>query len=71
MLFSFIAIIAAGHFYVALLILLVNIEIFREILSLKRNYEKELKFPYFFIINWYFFAVAIFFFFGKLFSSKL
>jgi len=71
MLLGFILVIAAGHFYVALIVLLLNIGIFKEIISLKRNYEKENKIPLFSFINWYFFTVGVFFFYGKLFSSKL
>ena len=55
MVLGFIAIIAAGHFYCCLLVLLINVCIFKEIISLKRNQQREAKLPYFFIINWYFF----------------
>jgi phosphatidate cytidylyltransferase len=71
MLIGYITIINAGHFYVAALVFLLNIAIFKEILSLKRNYDREIKIPLFYLLNWYFFAVAIFYFYGKLFSSKL
>ena len=71
MLLFFILIMFAGHFYVACTVFLLNVGIFKEILSLKRNYDKEMKIPLFFLINWYFFGVAVFFFYGKLFSSKL
>lgn len=71
MLLGYITIINAGHFYVASLVFLINIAIFKEILSLKRNYDKEIKIPLFYLLNWYFFAVAVFYFYGKLFSSKL
>lgn len=71
MLVLFILIFLAGHFYVSLLIIAINMGIFHEILSLKRNYEKEVKIMKFRFLSWYFFAVAIFFFYGKLFSSKL
>jgi phosphatidate cytidylyltransferase len=71
MLLLFILIIFAGHFYVVCIVLLLNIGIFKEIISLKRNYEKENKIPLFSFINWYFFSVAVFLFYGKLFSSKL
>ena len=71
MLVAYIAIVNAGHFYVSWLVFFLNVGICREIFALKRNYEKENKIPLFYLINWYFFAVAIFFFYGKLFSSKL
>lgn len=54
----FILILSAGHFYCCLLVFFINICIFKEIISLKRNANREAKLPYFFIINWYFFAVT-------------
>ena len=71
MILGFILVLWLGHFYVAILILLINFGIFKEILTLKRDYERENNIPYFFLINWYFFGTAVFFFYGKLFSSKL
>lgn len=44
---------------------------FKEILDLKRNREKDSKIPYSSFVNWYFFGVATIFFYGKLFSNKL
>ena len=54
----FILIILAGHFYCCFLVLLINILIFKEVISLKRNSQREAKLPYFYIINWYFFIVT-------------
>ena len=48
---SFILFLSAGHFYCCLLVLLINIFIFKEIISLKRNQLREAKLPYFYIIN--------------------
>lgn len=53
--------IAAGHFYCCLLVLLINVWIFNEIISLKRNVENDRKLPFFFVINWYFFLLTLFF----------
>jgi len=53
--------IAAGHFYCCLLVLLINIWIFNEIVSLKRNVENDRKLPFFFVINWYFFVLTLMF----------
>ena len=58
MVLSFILILLAGHFYCCLLVLLINIFIFKEIIALKRNQQREAKLPYFSIINWYFFAIT-------------
>ncbi len=41
--------------------------IFKEIISLKRNINKEVRIPWFFVINWYFFFVGNYFFYGLLF----
>lgn len=53
--------IAAGHFYCCLLVLLINVWIFNEIISLKSNVENDKKLPYFFVINWYFFFLTLLF----------
>lgn len=58
MIFGFLLIIAAGHLYCCLLVLFINICIFYEIISLKRNEHRDQKLPFFFIINWYFFALT-------------
>ena len=58
MVFGFILFLCAGHFYCSLLVLLINICIFKEIISLKRNSHREAKLPYFYIINWYFFGLT-------------
>ena len=55
---AFILIISAGHLYCCLLVFVINICIFKEIIALKRNAVREIKLPYFFIINWYFFCVT-------------
>lgn len=71
MLVLFIGIIAAGHIYCALLIFAINSSMVKEILSLKRNRERENEILFSVKLNWYFFAVAVFYFYGKLFSSVL
>jgi Cytidylyltransferase family len=55
---GFILILCAGHFYCCLLVLFINICIFKEIIALKRNQQREAKLPYFSLINWYFFGVT-------------
>jgi phosphatidate cytidylyltransferase len=55
---AFIAILVAGHFYCCLLVIFINICIFKEIIALKRNEQREAKLPYFSIINWYFFGMT-------------
>lgn len=51
----------AGHLYCALLVLTMNILVFIEINSLKRNEEKEVNIPMTKYINWYLFLVANYF----------
>lgn len=58
MVMGFVLFLCAGHFYCSLLVLLINICIFKEIISLKRNSQREAKLPYFYIINWYFFGLT-------------
>jgi len=71
MLLAFIAIIAAGHIYCAILIFFMNLGMVKEIMSLKRNRERESEVSFSMKLNWYFFAVAVFYFYGKLFTSVL
>lgn len=71
MLVSFIGIVAAGHFYCAMLVLVLNTGMVKEILSLKRNKERDNEVQFSLSLNWYFYAVAVFYFYGKAFSSNL
>eukprot|EP01016_Furgasonia_blochmanni_P034153 TRINITY_DN3650_c0_g1_i1.p1 TRINITY_DN3650_c0_g1~~TRINITY_DN3650_c0_g1_i1.p1 ORF type:complete len:395 (+),score=77.09 TRINITY_DN3650_c0_g1_i1:399-1583(+) len=71
LLVGFIAILWAGHIYCVLIVFLLTLGIFKEILSLKKNKEKDGQVPFSSTLNWYFFGVAVFFFFGKMLSSKL
>ena len=71
MLLAFVAIILAGHFYCAFFVFLMDIGMVKEILSLKRNKEKENHVPFSMVLNWYFFVVASFYFYGKVFANKL
>ena len=59
---SFFSIIAAGHFYCSVLVILLVGAIFYEITKLKRNHEKEHRLPFFFALRWYFFMVTLFYF---------
>jgi len=71
MLLAFIAIILAGHFYCSVFVLILSVGMVKEILSLKRDYEKDLQTPFSQTVTWYWCVVAIIFFYGKLFSNKL
>ena len=59
---SFFAIIAAGHFFCSVLVVIIVGAIFYEITKLKRNHEKEHRLPFFFALRWYFFLVTNFYF---------
>eukprot|EP00744_Colponema_vietnamica_P001692 GILI01002781.1.p1 GENE.GILI01002781.1~~GILI01002781.1.p1 ORF type:complete len:458 (-),score=145.73 GILI01002781.1:374-1693(-) len=71
MFFSFVGILCAGHFYCAILVVIVNFGIFREILKLKRNENKDRKLPFFFLLHWYFFFVCIFFMYSRFLRDRL
>ncbi|EAR87408.3 phosphatidate cytidylyltransferase (macronuclear) [Tetrahymena thermophila SB210] len=71
MLFCFILIVSAGAFYCALLITTITAGIFREIINLKRKTQREYKIPFFNMINWYFFFVGVFYFYGAFYTSKI
>jgi len=62
---------AAGHFYCACLVILLMIGIFSEILQLKRNKDKEMHLPFFFLIRWHFFGVATLFFIRKFLAERI
>mmetsp|Transcript_9884 Transcript_9884/g.8422 ORF Transcript_9884/g.8422 Transcript_9884/m.8422 type:complete len:146 (-) Transcript_9884:1054-1491(-) len=67
----FLTLIAAGHFYLLMLVVLVAIGAFKEILNLKRNREKEEQIPQSVILNWYFFFVGVYYFFLVQFATKM
>jgi len=72
MLGAFILLISMGTFYCSILLFVIYACIFSEIVSLKRNVQKEIDIPYFNFLNWYFFFVAVFYFIGKMtFEHKL
>lgn len=59
---GFFFILYCGHFYTSVMILGLNTLMFREILALRRNREREQKIPLFYLTNWYFFFTAAFYF---------
>eukprot|EP01055_Gregarina_sp_Pseudo9_P000091 Gregarina_sp_Pseudo_9__90@NODE_1060_length_1915_cov_14_226013_g992_i0_p1_GENE_NODE_1060_length_1915_cov_14_226013_g992_i0NODE_1060_length_1915_cov_14_226013_g992_i0_p1_ORF_typecomplete_len477_score40_77CTP_transf_1/PF01148_20/1_5e70CarSlike/PF01864_17/1_2e03CarSlike/PF01864_17/0_65CarSlike/PF01864_17/0_65_NODE_1060_length_1915_cov_14_226013_g992_i0551431 len=60
LIFSFFGILAAGHFYCGVLVMLIMVGSYREIISLKRNQQKENRLPLFFVQRWYWFGLAVF-----------
>eukprot|EP01017_Pseudomicrothorax_dubius_P044966 TRINITY_DN7690_c0_g4_i2.p1 TRINITY_DN7690_c0_g4~~TRINITY_DN7690_c0_g4_i2.p1 ORF type:complete len:375 (+),score=45.69 TRINITY_DN7690_c0_g4_i2:43-1167(+) len=71
LLVGFIVIIFAGHIYCAGLVLLITVGIFKEVLSLKRNHEKDSRVPFSASLNYYFFGISVFFFYGRVIPHKL
>lgn len=45
--------------------------IFREIINIKRKLAREVKIPSFIMVNWYFFLVGMFYFYGSFVTSNL
>mmetsp|Transcript_42806 Transcript_42806/g.106927 ORF Transcript_42806/g.106927 Transcript_42806/m.106927 type:complete len:513 (+) Transcript_42806:1892-3430(+) len=58
---SFFCLLAAGHIYCTLFLLVATGGIYGEVIAIKRNVEKDKKMPLFFFLRWYFFACTIFF----------
>ena len=50
-----------GHLYCGILVVLLSSAIFREIISLKRNVEKDNKLPYFYALRWFWFWLTMFY----------
>jgi phosphatidate cytidylyltransferase len=73
MVFGFILIIAMGHFYCMLLPLWITITMYRELLNLQRDYEREKKIQnkFFKIITWYYLVLGIFYLYFAFFDEKL
>jgi len=63
---AFLAFIASGQIYAMSLVVVIKIGMFKEILNLKRDREKDKRIPWFRVLNWYFFAVTIYFIYGRL-----
>lgn len=57
---SFLVILAAGPFYTSLLVLGLTVLVYREVIALKRNIEKDKKLPLFFVLRWYWFVLTIY-----------
>ena len=66
MFLSFMFVIASGQLYVMALVVCIKVGMFKEILALKRNKEKDKRIPWFRTLNWYFFATSIYFIYGRI-----
>ena len=61
MLGGFILIISFGHSYCVIMVVSLMILLFRELLNLKRDANREEPIPNFYKLNWYFFMLTLFF----------
>jgi len=66
MIFGFVAVIYIGHIPLVLLVTLLQIAMFREIVRLGSSVSRERKLKYFTYLQWYWFAVVVFFTYGSL-----
>jgi len=71
MFLSFLFLIASGQFFVMLLVIAIKVGMFREVLALKRNREKDTRIPLFRSLNWYFFVVCIYFTYGMILQHRI
>jgi phosphatidate cytidylyltransferase len=71
MLVGFLIILAAGQFYCMLFIIFLNVVIFTELNSIKRNEEKEQNIPLTKYFNWYIFAAVNYYSLGYFVADKI
>ncbi|KAL7751542.1 phosphatidate cytidylyltransferase [Sorochytrium milnesiophthora] len=62
---GFVAILLAGHFWVILLVVAIQLAVYREVISIAHVPSKEKKLPWFRLINWYFLASTNYFLYGE------
>ena len=70
MLVGFIIILAAGQVYASILVFILNVLVFLELNSLKRNEEKEAQIPMTKYINWLLFFIVNYYCFGLVILAK-
>lgn len=71
MLIGFITVIMSGHIYCLMFLVVINVGIYNEIISIKRRKDKDLMIPFSNALNWYFLFVSIYYLYGKIIGSKL
>ncbi|KAK9171297.1 Phosphatidate cytidylyltransferase [Cryptosporidium meleagridis] len=57
---SFLVILAAGHTYSAILVLILISAVYQEVNSLKRSAEEDKRLPFFYTLRWYWLGVTLF-----------
>jgi len=65
MIFPFFFVIFSGHLSIILLVLVIQVLIFKEIIAIAHYPSQEKKLPWFRIINWYFLFVGIYYLYGQ------
>jgi len=60
-----------GHVWVLMLVVCIKVGMFKEILGLKRDREKDKRLPMFRLLNWYFFFICIYFVYGKILQQHI
>lgn len=70
MILGFIAILWMGPLYVSMLIIALQIKSFHELMTIGHSKYSSLELPWYRLLNWYFLAVANYFFFGESLTSS-
>ncbi|KAK9763574.1 phosphatidate cytidylyltransferase [Basidiobolus ranarum] len=65
MIAAFFVIIAAGHLYVVMLVMVLQNLVYKEVISLSHEPNKERKLPWFRALHWYFLLTANYFLYGE------
>jgi len=65
MIFGFFFVIFSGHLSIIMLVLVLQVLIFKEIIAIAHYPSQEKKLPWFRVINWYFLFVGIFYLYGE------
>ena len=64
-------VISAGHVYCAILVVFLSSGMYKEVIALKRNVEKDKLLPMFYILRWFFYLLTVFFLIRRALSDQL
>ncbi|KAG4303993.1 hypothetical protein PORY_002646 [Pneumocystis oryctolagi] len=65
MIFGFLAIVAAGHIWIIVLLTIIQVIVFKELIAIVNISDKEKKLPWFRTLNWYFLSTTLYFAYGE------
>jgi phosphatidate cytidylyltransferase len=68
---GFILVILAGHLWCGILVVFISMGIYKEIIGLKRNVEKDRKLPLFYGLRWFFYFVTLFYVLKRVLAEQL